>query len=220
MLDAFLATIETTAEVVMHRSLADITRLARADSEIYATFYQRTAAGMTISGGDRWDELRAMADTALFGERNKSEIRFAALSLDGIGSPHYGECAIALRIPMIAHRTSLIEENSAIFMRRHDYRRPAGCLASWARRGTLAAAKLGDALQPATTPAEFLNLVLAPGATSDDGRYIEAHVGGSLTVRSFREVTIRKWKTKPRRVDIKALEEKLAKYNVAFAKPN
>ncbi len=215
-----------SAEAVINRPHGEVTRLARADSEIYATFYQRTDAGIQIPAGNPWDKLRAVADTILFGEENKRHVRFAALTLDGCGLPHYGDCSITLRTSMIAHRTSLIEENSAIFMKRHgvtatdDYKLPVGHLASWTNRKMLVAAKLTPALSPTTQPADFPKLLLAAGKTSSDDRFVEAHIWGSITVRTMSKVTITKWQTKPRKSEVKALEEKLGKYNVAFTKPS
>ena len=173
-----------------------------------------------------YDTLRAVADTVLFGEENKRHVRFAALSLDGNGLSHYGECAFILRPSMIDYRTSFIEENSVMFMQRHGvtaadgYKRPAGFLASWTNRGKLVAAKLAAKLNTTTQTAEFLSLLLAPGKTSADDQFVEAHVWGSITVRTMLKVTITKWRAKPRKSEVKALEEKLGKYSITFTKPS
>lgn len=223
--EEFLRRVES-AEVVLSRPLAEVTRLSHADSEIYATFYQRTEAGLSIPSDSCWDDLRAVADTLLFGERNKRQIRFGALSADGLGLPHYGECFLSVRINMIAHRTSLFEENSVIFMERHSirardrYRLPLGYRASWVRRAMLVAAKLADSLQPTTSPKDFPSILLNSGRSPAEDQFMEVHIWGPLTVRSLAAVRIVKWQSRPRRIEIRALQEKLAKYSVIFEKPS
>ena len=71
---------------------------------------------MKIPSSDSWNRLRAIADTILFGEQNKRRIRFAALSLDGVGLENYGDCSMTLKDSIIAHRATVFDENSVIFI--------------------------------------------------------------------------------------------------------
>src|ERR1043166_3690126 len=178
------------AKAVLCRPLQDLARLAFSDHEIYPTFYKRTEAGLHIPGGSEWDNLRSAADTILFGDTNKKHVRFAALSVDGLGVERYGECSITLKTDFIAHRTSLLEENSVGFMKNHsvgaanDYRIPPGYRAPWQMRARLAVAKLADSISKKTRPADFPTLVLSEGSDGWTDKFIELQIWGSFTIRT------------------------------------
>src|SRR5919205_1390365 len=140
--DAAVQDFETAvadSKAVIARSIEEVQRLARSTHEIFAPYYLLSAAELKLPAGDEWDIVRQLADTVLF-PHHKEHIRFAALSLDGIGLSKYGGCSIQIRNDMIAHRASVIEENSALFMERHgvkvarDPGMPKGYLAPWAER--------------------------------------------------------------------------------------
>jgi len=213
------------SEAVICRYFGEVFRLSYSDDEICATFYQRVESGMRIPGGDKWDRLRAIADTNLFGERNKREVRFAALTLDGFGLENYGDCSLLLKTPMIAHRASVFVENSVIFMRYHnvqagnDYTVPLGYKAPWLSRGSLAVAKLASKITATTTANEFRALLLKSGADTEKDHFVEVHVWGPITIRSFQKISVRRWVTEPSITQVKCLEEKLAQFNIALQKP-
>ena len=226
--EAALAQLEalvTNSSAVIARQFGELVRLTYSEDEIYATFYQRVEAGLRLPGGDRWDRLRAVADTLLFGERNKTQVRFAALALDGSGLENYGDCSITLKSAMIAHRASAFEENTVLFMRKHDvraendYRMPPGYRAPWSGRQILAVAKLGPQVEPAFTRNDFERLLLSNGPDSESDQFIEIHIWGPLTIRSIHEISVRRWITEPSPTELKCLEEKLAQYKIAFRKP-
>lgn len=107
------------ARAVIARSDAEMQRLITSDQQLYATYYQLIDSGIRLPDGGKWDVLRSVADDALF-TGFREQIRFAALSLDGTGLANYGDCFMALRRDMIAHRSSLLEENSVLFIEHHD----------------------------------------------------------------------------------------------------
>jgi hypothetical protein len=224
VLQAFESAL-ANSEAVINRSLGELIRLAHSDSQIYATFYQRVQAGVIFPGGDKWDRLRALADTVLYGDKNKSEVRFAALTLNDFGLENYGECSLVLKRDMVAHRANVFEENSVLFMRRHevqakdDYAIPVGYRAGWAERGLLAVAKLGKAIAPDLLADDFNELVLKSGADGESDHFIEVHIWGPLTIRSFHRVTVRQWKSDPSTAQLKALEEKLTQFSIVFCGP-
>lgn len=81
---------------MLARSPGELLRLANSDHELYATFYELIEGGVRMPVGDEWDFRRQSADLALFPGYFK-HIRFAALSLDGIGLSTFGSCSIMLR---------------------------------------------------------------------------------------------------------------------------
>jgi len=78
-----------SSRAVIARSVPEVDRLASSDSQLYATYYELIRAGVRLSTGEKWDRLRVATDGALFGEKNKDQIRFAALTLDGMGLDNY-----------------------------------------------------------------------------------------------------------------------------------
>ncbi|HEX7185075.1 MAG TPA: hypothetical protein VF756_24820 [Thermoanaerobaculia bacterium] len=188
VVDAFEAAAAGSQAVINCR-LEVLERLASWDGEIYASFYQRLEGGIQLPYGDRWDHLRQLADAALFPLYFR-QIRFAALSLDGVGVKSYGPCSVALKEELIAHRSSVFEDNAAVFLRDRGYQVPAGSRAVWRERSKLCVAKLAFRLQANTRPDEFAALLLEQGATPEHDRFVEVHVWGPLTVRTFERVTL------------------------------
>jgi hypothetical protein len=144
-LDAALKAFESAvmkARATLSRSALEVQRLASSDHELYASYYELTEAGVRLPGGETWDALRQVADSALF-TSYREHIKFAALTLDDNGLVNYGDCSLFLREDMIAHRASAFEENSVLFM---DHKHilmsqaaslPEGYRSSWTNRGKL-----------------------------------------------------------------------------------
>ena len=161
------------AKPVLVCPFADIKRLARADSELANTFYSKGATnllkGSHVLHGAKWDSIRPAAETAMFGDENKREIHFAALSPDDEGLSNYGECSVTLRIPLVAHRTSGFEENMLVFFKTkcdnywRTERLPAGYRSDWSNRAKLAVAKLAHRIEATTPDGDFGRFLLSVG---------------------------------------------------------
>lgn len=196
------------SRAVLARSLAETERLASSDQELYATFYQLLEADLRVPEGSKWDTLRGVVDHAMFGDYRR-EIRFAALSLDERGLASYGECFWVLRDDMIAHRASVFEENSVMFMVKRKISiveiddLPKGYRAAWGERGKLCGAKLAERIDPDTRDDAFPGILLSKGKTSESDDFVEVHIGGPMTARAFEKVVQLR---KPRR---RALAKKL-----------
>lgn len=209
------------SNAVIARSVSEARRLAKSDSEGYATYYQLAEAQLRFPSGDKWDTLRRVVDSAVFpgyGEK----IRFGALSMDGCGLLNYGECFLVLREDMIAHRSTVFEENTALFMDNHDIKMseadnlPKGYRATWDERDKLCVCKLADKLTPTSDLPDFSRLLIQQGKTTEDDDFVEVHTWGPLTVRSLDCVVIHKnKKNRVNLVIIKALRHDLEQYKVA-----
>jgi hypothetical protein len=206
------------SQAVIARPARELLRLATSDNEIYGTYYDPINAGLRLPAGGKWDILRGVVDSALF-PNYKEQIRFAALSLDGLGLSNYGEYSITLRADMIAHRASVFEENSILFMKHHDikiaeaHKLPEGYRATWNDRGRLCVAKLAMSVDGATSAGKYSGILLRQGATSEQDEFVEVHIWGPLTVRTIEEVRL----THPKAVNratIKTIKAKLAAANV------
>lgn len=220
---ALLDALERRAEAsqaVLCKHVSEVQRLASSEKQGIASYYQLIEAEARLPDGDDWDFLRRQADAALFPGYEK-HIRFAALSLDRTGVRNYGACSMTFRTDYIAHRSTVFEENSAVFVKPIPVERLRKALigqrASWSDRGKLAAAKL-DArgqLTPHTQETDLPSILLRQGPTSAEDEFIEVHVHGPMTIRTVEHVEIR-----PRPgdrlspPDLVALDDKLARLGV------
>lgn len=205
---------------VIARPDAEMQRLVTSDHQLYATYYQLIDSGIRLPDGEKWDVLRSVADDALFAGF-KEQIRFAALSLDGMGLANYGDCFMVLRTDMIAHRASLLEENSVLFMEHHDvkmkdaHKLPRGYRAAWEDRAKLCVAKLAANIDASTPPGAYSALLLRQGSTSEDDDFVEVHIWGPMTIRTVEEVIPNPRLKRPPRAVNKANKERLRKFGVA-----
>jgi hypothetical protein len=204
-----------SSEVVICRGVQEVLRLCYSPDEIYATFYQRVDAGLHLSGGDPWDTKREQADTALFGDQQKKQIRFGALTLTQQGLPHYGECSLVLREEMIAHRASAFEENAVLLFMRHKKRgreMPVGHRAIWEERQKLAVVKIMDQKLPEHD--RYAEWLLRPGKNESRDIFIEIHMWGPMTIRSFKKLVVQRWRLEPSAAEIQVVRDKTREYNV------
>ncbi len=215
-----------SAKAVLARGIDEVERLARSDKQIYASYYQQRRAQLRQPDGAPWDALREPTDQALFGEQ-KEHIRFAALTLDGLGVLNYGEWSLVLRTAMIQRRASIFEENTVLFVR--DRKVPAaevidhvrGYRAVWDDRAKVCVAKIAAAITSATTPAKFAGLLIDQGSSGkmDADRFVEVHVWGPLTIRTVETVILKKSRDTRRlasKARLKALAEQLKKLDVTL----
>lgn len=191
---AFEAKAAATRAVI-GRPIEEALRLAKADDQAYASFWELLHAGVRLPDDERWTWLRGVADSALF-TSYRDKIRFAALSVDGACLPHYGEVSLELKESMIAHRATVFKENSAVFFdKKRDFEPAdfAGHRARWVDRGKLALAKHAQDLVATSTEADFATILLRPSTDPQrpqDDVFIEVHIYGPLTRRSLSGVTI------------------------------
>lgn len=207
---------------VIARSDVDAHRIASSSRQLYGTYYQQIDAGLRLPDGDEWDVVRELTDSLLF-PKYKEQIRFAALSLDGIGLSNYGSCSLTLREDLIAHRTSVLEENSVLFMERHGVKVsrkpdvPKGCKAIWVERNKLSVAKLAGRIDSTTTPNKYSSLLLKQGASPEEDEFVEVHIFGSITILTIAKVIVTIPQAGPRRTIVRALKSKLAKHGVSIS---
>ena len=145
------------------------------------------------------DLQRRIADSIMF-PYYEEQIRFATLSLNGVGATAYGDCSIVLREVAISERATVFEENSVLFCERRGLGvakpLPPGYRATWEDRGILATAKLESRLVPATSAAEFPTILV--GATGQD--FVEVHIYGALDRGSIQRIVARKPKSEADRI--------------------
>lgn len=208
------------SQAVIARRLYEIERIATSDKEGYVTFYKLVAGGLRIPDGGEWDTLRGIADSFFF-PNYREDVRFASLTLDGTGLPHYGDGFMVMRDDMIAHRTTVFEANSAVVARDEDFSAKTfrdklrGRRVAWAQRGRLALVKHHGELSSRTKDKDFPGIIqkAGPPREPDKDRFLEAHIYGSMTARTLERVVIQRKKVRSPSL-LRVLREQLTKVGV------
>src|SRR5262249_16187901 len=142
------------------------------------------------------------------------DVRFGALALDDVGLLHWGDCHMFLKTELSEYRTSVFTENTAAFAAKNNMVIPHGHRSTWADRGRLAVAKLARDLKPSTTTADFPRILKADGASSETATFLEAHIYGSISIRTVSQVSLSN--VSKRRGKLGAFRDNLKKYSVSF----
>jgi hypothetical protein len=200
----------TRSRVAISRDSSEVYRLACSEDQLYTTYYHLIQAGARVPTDSKWDSDRLSGDSKIFPYYH-GEVRFGALTLDNAGVLHYGDCHLIMKTTMIDFRTTVFTENTASFAANNSVI-PPGHRATWEQRGRLAVAKLGATLPPSTTAAELPAFLKKDRTSSSDDSFLEAHLYGSMSIRTVEQVGISLAKNPA--VRLKALREKLNKLPV------
>lgn len=167
----------------LHREIASGT-------EIFETYYQLEALRLRSTAAKEldWQKLRPQAETELLGSESHIEnLHYASLSLDWESLTSYGDCVVKLADEMIGHRSSCFEGNTAVTFAVEgnfdEYLR-----SDWASRGKISATVMAKRLQKGIADQDFGKILVVAANDPVDDEFIEVHVFGTLTARSFAEV--------------------------------
>lgn len=199
-LDAFERQL-SVSQAVMGSTLAKLKPIVNQERDVFATFHELAELRFyreTPSTSPNWNTVRPIAEIALLGgPKQINQLHYAALSLDANSLPWYGECTVILKEEMIAHRASLFQENSAVYVDRNAPELPVGSRSIWDERGKLCTAKLAHRIMPSTKVDEFSELLLKQGPTGVDDEFVEVQIFGPMTFRTFERLKIAKAGAKP-----------------------
>lgn len=161
-------------------------------TDIYETYSDLEKLRLTATPAGRfdWARLRPQAEIELLGSpEHLDKIHYACLTLDGDGLTQYGDCFVQLAEPMIAHRASCFAGNTAIvFAQQHNF--VSILRSSWADRHRICLASFQALLASGMTESQFPTVLVASGAKPEDDRFIEVHIFGAMTARTFESVRI------------------------------
>ena len=208
------------SRAILARPIGEASRLAESSKNLYTTYYKSTESELRQPEGDKWDLKRTQADAALF-LNFSNEIRHYALSLNETGVRHYGDCHLLLKSDMVAHRSTVLEENSALFVEKnisHIDELPKGYRATWTDRAKLAATKAIGILASKPESEEFHSVLLTDGAEPEKDDFIEVNSWGPISILSVETITVlplKKGQKGVGRVKIKELEAHCKKYGVS-----
>ena len=201
-----------SAKAVISLPLSRVHALVSSDNSLFGTFYKCVDADARLPETNEWDTVRQSVDALVFPYYFK-EIRFGALSLDGLGVAKYGGLSMTLRDTMIRKRTSVFEENTIEFVNKRVPRGdpiPVGYRATWDSRDQLAAAKVAPQMASFTKKEEFPNLLI----NGDD--FMEVHIFGPIHRRAIEKLTGKYPNNKSDRVLLKSVERKLKEVGAEY----
>lgn len=180
-----------TSQAVINLRLNALYHLVMADDALYANYSGAVEGESRSSAAWRADRHRRSVEGMLFGGYGKA-IRYAALSLDGSGVNSYGPYAIKLREIAVRARTTVLEENSYDFVRRHCLvpgdAIPPGHAAVWANKHKLAVAKLAPQISGSTREDEFARILLFTEGKRETDNFLEAHIFGTFDANAIESV--------------------------------
>lgn len=157
----------------------------------YATYASLVKADARLSAEEKFDNHRSSVDGKLFGS-GSSEIRFAALSLDGVGLQSYGPYSVTLKGVAIDDRASLLEENAFLFIERHNITPatdvPMGYRAEWQNRHLLATVKLAGKIDDSTNEVEYAQILLTSTGDRATDEFLEVHIYGPFNRMAIEKV--------------------------------
>ena len=153
----------------------------------YAPYAKLVAGGVRSPANLDSDRRRRTVDSLLYGHYAET-IVFGSLSTDGRGLSSYGAVHTRLRESTVAYRSTVLEENSFSFVRRHevgpDKPFPAGRLSRWEERHKLAVSKLAPKIKAGMSESECSELILHPAESRDLDEFLEVHVYGNFNFQA------------------------------------
>jgi hypothetical protein len=193
----------------LHRELEEFTKLLRSsyavinvdinflfsffsnDKALYASYSLGVRGQSRRPAKGENDRQRLAVEGLLFGSYG-DQIRYAALSLDHAGVKSYGDFSMKLREVAIDKRSSLLEDNSFVFVAKHDVQSgksiPKGYRSAWSERDKLAVAKLADRITSTTTETEYSAILLFSDGKYETDDFIEVHIYGPFDAFAIESV--------------------------------
>ncbi len=183
------------AGAVINISIDNADSLLANDKTLYSNYRLQVDGEVRMVAELENDVKRTAVECSFFGSTAK-DIRYAALSLDGVGLRSYGEISLRLKEIAVETRASLLECNTYTFVKRHPFwagsMPEAGYRATWQGKAELAVAKCGAMIERQTTQAAFARLVLRSSGSREDDEFIEIHIHGKISLQAFEAAVLPK----------------------------
>ena len=208
-MDSFCDAVRNS-KAVISLTIGRLNKLVSSDNSLYETFYQSVDADSRLPEDNEWDRLRQSVDALVF-PYYYDQIRFGALTLDGLGVRKYGDLSIVLKDISIRSRATLFEKDTIEFVKSNiqtGISIPPGHRAVWETRDRLAAAKIATNILASTKEASFPALLL------DGDDYIEVHIFGPIHRRAIEKLTGKRPKPKADRLIFRSIERKMKEIGV------
>ena len=164
----------------------------------YIPYAQQVRGGVRAPAGDTDDAHRRVVDSLIYGGYGE-QINFASLSADGRGVPSWGKIFLQLDSAAIGYRSTVLEENSYIFVVAHKLSADtvanrmnvlAGYLAAWDGRHKLVASKLGPLVATMPSPSDLASKIVSAGTGRADADFLEVHIFGPFNHQAVEAVRV------------------------------
>lgn len=162
--------------------------------QLYADFHSLATLRCNPQTSQRnWEALRIKAETDLIeGNPTAVKIHYASLSVDESGLGSYGECIIVLSESMMAHRSTVFPDNSALYFEQNPGKPQPGMRAIWEERHKTCVVKFAAQINSNTQNADFASILVHGSTDGLTDQMVEVHVAGPITIRTFDKVRIPK----------------------------
>lgn len=189
-----LEEIAKSTVVVKSEPICWTSATLRREDTVFANYHQ-LIHGSRFPAQPSHDAQRLRADASLYGSYGK-EIVFAALSADGFGLPSYGNTHVEFFEDMVAHRSTVCEENAYILHRTlppsDNGLLPPGYIAAWDDRDKIAVVKNAPRLSSKMADGALAALIASPGDNRGNDRVLEVHVHSPLGVSAVAKIRVKK----------------------------
>jgi hypothetical protein len=194
------------------------------EAPLYSPYEQQLKGSLRTPAEPENDRHRRAVGGLLYGSYSE-EMVYAALSADGRGLSSYGPVHLELEESCVAYRSTVLEENSYSFVRRHGVTPgrplPHGYLARWQARGMLAVAKLAQDVKDDLDEEACCRLLLQSRGDRASDRFLEVHVYGTFNHQAVRSLALpgagaAGLLDEVRQVQIKVLRERLERSGVPW----
>jgi hypothetical protein len=216
VLDRF-GTAVLGSKAVIARSLATIQDLVESDRKTYTSYQRQLAQGARVAEDNEFDRVRTQVEAALF-PNFQSEMLFGFLALGNTLLTGYGAYAMVLKEGMIAHRTSVFEENLINLARKLRLRLtdpvPPGYRATWGQRHILAKAKLHSEIVPTTSDDQFPAILVKDVGGTGGSDFMEAHIFGPVNRHTIEKLIGPIPRTREDRLILRRLTRQLAELGI------
>jgi len=173
-------------------SLEKLHREVATGTDVFETFHDLERLRLQVGeiGDHDWAKLRPQAEIELLGgHQHLDKLHYASLSIGETGLTSYGKCLVKLSEPMIAHRASCFEGNTAVLYKRQ--RSFDSCLRStWPERNRICTAVFGEKIDDDTEYNDFPTILVDVAENRVDDQFIEVHIFGPMTAKTFESVRI------------------------------
>jgi hypothetical protein len=194
------------------------------EAPLYSPYEHQLRGRVRTPAEPENDRQRRAVGALLYGSYGE-EMVYAALSTDGRGLSSYGLVHLELEESCIAYRSTVLEENSYSFVRRHGVTPgrplPHGYLARWQDRGMLAVAKLAQDVEDDLDEDACGSLLLQSRGNRASDRFLEVHVYGTFNHQAVRSLALpgdgaAGLLDEVRQVQLKVLRERLERSGVPW----
>jgi len=217
-----LATFEVAVKssvAVVNFDLPALFHFVTTPNALYTSYDLAVTGEFRKPAQDQLDRRRRAVGGVLFGTYSP-QIRYAALSLDGVGLTTYGQYSVVLRDVAISARATVLEKNSYEFtqsMNFADVTIPKGYRATWESRHNLAVTKTCSEINSSVTPADFPAILLkSDGEHREQDKFIEVHIFGPFDVQAIERVIGPARVPRGQRAEVRVVREKLQKLGKAW----